>query len=82
MSVRQQHGVYVAEPRIVDSHRGLADIIKETHAARILEDHGAIAFAQFAGVRTQRCDLYVLRPGRRGGGTRQHQRCRKRGLKE
>ena len=45
MSVRQQHGVYVTEPRIVGSHRGVAGIVKETHAGGILEDRRAIAVA-------------------------------------
>src|ERR1051325_1632648 len=66
VSVRQQYGVYVAEARIVSSRRGLARVVEESHAGRILEECRAIAVAQLAGVRTQRRDFDVLRVGRRG----------------
>ena len=56
----------VAEPRIVGSVVDWPHRTKETHAGGILEDRRAIAVAQFAGVCTQRCDFYVLRPGKRG----------------
>ena len=65
--VAQQHGVNVAEARIVATGDGMAGVVEDAHAGRILEDRRTVVRAQLAGMRADRSDLDVLRDGRGSG---------------
>ena len=67
MRVAQQHDVDVAEARIVATGDGMARVVEDAHARRILEDRRTVVRAQLAGMRADRSDLDVLCDGRSSG---------------
>jgi len=51
-----------AEARIFAAHDRLSGIVEDAHAGRVFKNRRAVAVAKFARVRTEWCDLDVLRP--------------------
>jgi hypothetical protein len=71
VDVREQHGVDLAEPRIVRTADRESGIVEDARPVRILENERAIEGTEFAVMASQRRDFDIGR----SGGHRRHAEC-------